>query len=140
MRYTWIFGLAVCVVAALLWTFIPYRRRLQRFTNREDLSFDDIYSQFFRKSDLPKDQVMELWNEVAKALSLPPGKLRPTDRFAKELAPVEGWEFDDDIVEVYWAADRRLKKMGLKVDHSNVHTLGDYVEFFCKLHTQQPYA
>jgi hypothetical protein len=68
---------------------------------------------------------------------LPPGKLRPDDRFAEELAPPKGWEWDDDIVEVQWAGERRLKRSGIKADLSPIKTLGDYVEFFCNLAMQK---
>ena len=43
----------------------------------------------FLGANLPKDMVLELWNEVATLLRVPPGKLRPSDRFDKELALVE---------------------------------------------------
>jgi|ERR1043166_2012070 hypothetical protein len=130
---TTVVGGVLVAGAVLVWNYVPQQRRLARFHNRAELSPDAIYSQFFATKNLPKEFVCELWNEVAALLRVPPGKLRPSDRFHKELAPVEGWEFDDDIGEVYWAAERRLKKLGLKIEHSNVHTLGDYVEFFCKL-------
>ncbi len=117
----------------LAWNFIPHRRRLERFADREDLSLDSIYSQFFAANNLPKGLVLELWNEVAVPLRVPSGKLRPSDRFDKELAPVKGWELDDDTLEVHWAAQRRLKKLGVNTDISTVQTLRDYVEFFCKL-------
>jgi hypothetical protein len=135
---TMVIGVLVVVGAVLAWNFIPHRCRLERFADRDELSLDSIYSQFFTVRNLPKELVLELWNEVAVPLRIPPGKLRPSDSFDKELAPVKGWEFDDDIVEVHWAAERRLKRIGVKVDYSNVHTLGDYVEFFCRLELAKP--
>jgi len=136
-RYFWIFGLIAVGGAVLLWEFIPRRRRNERFKDREELAMDSIFNQFFAQARLPKALVVELWNEVANALGVPPGKLRPADRFDKELAPVKGWGFDDDIVEVCWAAERRLKKLGMKAEHSDVRTLGDYVEYFCALAGQK---
>src|SRR5438552_2763504 len=131
-------GIMTAVIGALVaggvlaWNFIPYRRRLERFADRDDLSLDGIYSQCFAAQNLPKGLVLELWNEVAAPLRVPPGKLRPPDRFDKELAPVKGWELDDDTIEVYWAAKRRLTKLGVNADISAIQTLQDYVEFFCK--------
>ena len=128
---------AVVVLAVvggvLAWNFIPQRRKLERFADREDLSLDSIYSRFLAANNLPKGLVLELWNEVANRLRVPPGKLRPSDRFDNELAPVKGWELDDDTVEVHWAAQRRLKSLGVNADTGEVRTLRDYVEFFCKL-------
>ena len=128
-------GVCLAAVAGAVWAwkFIPQRRRLARFADREELSAEQIYTGFFATTHFPRALVSELWTEVALPLRVPPGKLRPSDRFDKELAPVKGWEFDDDIVEVCWAAERRLKKMGLTIAPANVHTLGDYVAFFCQL-------
>jgi hypothetical protein len=38
--------------------------------------------------------------------------------------------------EVQWAAERRLKKAGMKTDLSHIQPLEDYVEFFCRTNTQ----
>lgn len=61
------------------------------------------------------------------------GKLRPTDRFDQELAAPKGWEHGDEILDVQWVAERRLKQSGNQADLSQIKTVGDYVEFFCKL-------
>jgi hypothetical protein len=128
-----IFGLCIVAGATFLWYFIPRHRRLNRFKNREELSADIIYTEFFATNNLQKELVSQLWNEVASLLHIPPGKLRPSDRFDKELAPVQDWEFDDETLEVSWAAQRRLQKLGIAADISRIQTLRDYVEFFCKL-------
>jgi hypothetical protein len=130
---TAVFALALVAVFVWLWNFIPHKEKLKRLTNREELTTDEIYSHFFAGKNLPKELVLKLWNEVADSLHLPKGKLRPTDRFDKELAPVKGWEYDDDIAEVTWAAQHRLKKIGTTFDLSKIQTLGDYVEFFGRL-------
>lgn len=130
---TAIIGGLLTVGGVLAWSFIPHRRRLARFADREERSADSIYRDFFAANNFPKDLVSELWNEVAVPLRVPPGKLRPSDRFDKELAPVKGWEFDDDTLEVHWAAQRRLKKLGVNADIAAIQTLQDYVEFFCKM-------
>ena len=135
---TAVIGGLVVVGGVLVWNFIPHRRRLEHFADRDDLSPDSIYSQFFAANNLPKELVLELWNEVAVPLRVPPGKLRPSDRFDKELAPMEGWEFDDDAFDVDWAANRRLKKLESSADLSIIQTLRDYVEFFCKLELSKP--
>lgn len=134
---TAVIGGLVVAGGVLIWCLVPRRQRLKRFESRPDLSLDQIYSDFFAQRNLPKNQVCELWREVAESLRLPPGKLRPTDRFDQELAPPKGWEHDDEILDVQWAAERRLKKTGIKADLSQVKTLADYVEFFCSPSAQQ---
>lgn len=125
--------LVIVVVGGGVWYFLPRRLRLKRFENRPELSLEQIYGEFFAGKSLPKELACELWNEVAKCLCLPPGKLRPTDRFDQELAAPKGWEFDDEILDVQWAAERRLKQSGTQADLSHIKTVADYVEFFCNL-------
>ena len=125
-------GLAVAG-GVIAWNFIPRRQRLKRFENRPDLGFDEIYDDFFSNKGLPKELVHELWNEVCTTLDLPTVKLRPTDGFDQELAAPKGWEFDDDIVDLQLASKRRLKHNGTQADLSQIRTVADYVEFFCKL-------
>jgi hypothetical protein len=128
-----VIGILLTVGTVLLWAYVPHRKRLKRFEGRPDLSLDQIYANYFACKNMPKELVCELWNEVSKSLHLPSGKLRPTDRFDQELAAPKGWEFDDDIVEVQWAAERRLKRSGTQADLSQIKTIADYVEFFCNL-------
>jgi hypothetical protein len=117
----------------ILWKVNPRNQRLKHLRNREDVPMDAIYSRFFSEANLPKDLVLELWNEVATLLRVPPGKLRPSDRFDKELAPGGVWlRLDDDAAEVNLAAQCRLKKRGVKMDFSTIQTLRDYIELFCK--------
>lgn len=128
-----IVGLALLVALLALWYRVPRRQRLKRFENRSDLTLEQIYREFFAQQNLPRQLVHELWKEVAESLRLPPGKLRPTDRFDQELAAPKGWEYDDEILEVQWAAERRLKQCRTQADLSQIKTVGDYVEFFCML-------
>jgi len=111
--------------AVFVWAYVPRRQRLKRFEGRPDLSLDQIYDEFFARKNLPKELARELWNEVSASLHVPPGMLRPTDRFDEELAAPKGWEFDDDIVEVQWAAERRLKQSGTQADLSLIKTVGE---------------
>ncbi len=133
----WAFGVGLIALIAGIFATLHNgsRGRTKRLVDREIFSMEVIYDRFFASENLSKPLVLELWSEVAVTLGIPPGKLRPTDRFDKELAPVEAW--DDDIVEVQWAAERRLKKTGSKADLSGVQTLGDYVHFFCKLESSK---
>jgi hypothetical protein len=125
-------GLAV-TGGVIAWNFIPRRQRFKRFENRPDLSLEQIYGEFFAGKNLPKELACELWNEVSASLHVPAGKLRPTDRFDQELAAPKGWELDDEILDVQWAAERRLKQSGTQADLSHIKTVADYVEFFCNL-------
>lgn len=135
-----ILGLILLIILLSVWSLMPRRLRLKRFESRPDLSLEQIHAEFFARANFPRELVCELWNEVAESLRLPPGKLRPTDRFAEELAAPKGWEFDDEILDVQWAAERRLKRSGTQADLSQISTVGDYVEFFCNLAAQKQHA
>jgi len=117
----------------LAWNILPRRQRLKRFECRPNLSLEQIHRQYFARESFPRELVSELWKEVAESLRLPPGKLRPTDRFDQEFAPPSGWEYDDEVLELQWAAERRLKRCRTQADLSQIKTVGDYVEFFCNL-------
>jgi hypothetical protein len=132
--------LIMVAVGGGVWYFVPRHQRLKRFESRPDLSLEQIYDEFLAGKNLPKGLACELWNEVASCLHLPPGKLRPTDRFDQELAAPKGWEFDDDIVEIQLASERRLKQSDAHADLSHIKTVADYVEFFCKLAGQRQQA
>ena len=140
MDPTILISVAICLLVVVggvsAWNFLPRRLRLERFEDRSNLSLEQIYTEFFASKNLPKQLACELWNEVSASLRLPPGKLRPTDRFDQELAAPKGWEYDHDIVEIQWAAERRLKQSGTQADLSQIKTVADYVEFFCKLQSQ----
>jgi hypothetical protein len=126
-------GVVVIAGGLLAWELVPRHYRRKFLINRADLNFDQIYSEYFIGKALPKELACELWNEIASALSLPAGKLRPSDRFDNELAAPKGWEFDDNIVDVQFAAEHRLRQSGIQGDLSAIKTVGDYVEFFCHL-------
>jgi len=136
MVLTSIIAILIVIGGILTWNFVPQRRRAKRFKNRPELDFDQIYKDFFAHKGLQRELVYELWNEIAQSLDVPLGKIRPSDRFDQELAAPKGWEYDDNLVEVQWAAERRLKRVGVQVDLSQIKTISDYVELFCRLQGQ----
>ena len=115
------FGLAVLAMSAIS----SSRRTKGILGQRPTLSEDEIYRNFFENSGVPKAVVSELWNEVASALSLPAGKLRPSDRFGQELgAYLITSEKLDSLASI---ATARAKERGGTADLSRIDTLGQYV-------------
>ena len=79
-----------------------------RFDGREALSPDDIYERYFAGTGMPRERVVAVWLEIAQLLRLDAGKLRPSDRFDSELAPVEGHLVEDELSDIEDLLHRRF--------------------------------
>jgi len=105
-------------------------RRRERIAERESLSEADIYDRFYRKTGLSRAAVLKYWNEVARWLRMPAGKLRPSDRFDVELAPVKGAELDDEIEELSDYLEEEKTQLGINADLAQLKTLDDLIRLF----------
>jgi len=128
--------LAVPIIAVIVISVLSaHRIRARRFSGREDVSFDQVYSQSFQSLGVHHDISAELWSEAATTLRISAAKLRPTDRFDVELRHHLTWlPFVDLNDDFYWAAVGRLKR--LKADKKlfeEAKSLGDYVVTFARL-------
>lgn len=104
------------------------RRDSCAISDREDLDPDAIYSRFCEANGWPRSLALELWSEIAHSLDIPPGKLRPNDRFDGELGPVEEW--DDNIVDLHMAAERRMSRLNICCKTLKIRTVKEYITFF----------
>ena len=104
-----------------------YRKRRARefFRGRERLSEDEIFFRFYKDTDFTKQDVLDVWKEVAEVFKLPFGVLRPSDRFGKELRGY--WLVDTEVDELSDRAHDRLKKKGKSVDLHKISSLDEYV-------------
>jgi hypothetical protein len=103
--------LAVAAGAALIW-FFGHRadaRRADRFPDRPFLEPGALWRKLYRKNEVSLESVEVALRLVSDATTIPAGKLRPTDRFAVELAPERGWEFDDGLAEIAWYLEAKSK-------------------------------
>jgi hypothetical protein len=93
--------LAIAVALAAAWFYRSGRRaddvRRSRLADREDISVEEFKRRYYAAEKIEAPQLGVLLDEVAQALNVPRGKLRPTDRFRVELAPEKGWEADDGV-------------------------------------------
>ena len=97
------------------------------------MSPGQFFEQFYADSGLPRELVLSLLDEIAAATEVPASILRPGDRFAEELAPVKGYEFDDGLVELKWIAERRERMLEVKLDLEEIRTVDDYIRTMAKL-------
>lgn len=72
-----------------------HRRRTynERFSSREELSENAFYETFYSESQIPKNDVWKIISLIGEYYAVPPGTLRPTDTFLKELAPPMLWGY-----------------------------------------------
>lgn len=88
----------VAIVTLLLYATRQMRRsKLRRFRDRKSLD-DHQLMQLFVPRRLSYQQFTRFLVVVERASEIPRGLMRPTDRFDTELAPVQGWEFDDGLI------------------------------------------
>jgi hypothetical protein len=130
----------VCVgIAYFLGGYVfAYRLRAKRLSDREKISFENIFVSHFQKDGIRRDVAESLWNESAIKLKLDPRKLRPADRFDSELShQLSLFPFVDLNDDFYWWTVERMRK--LKVENAlfeDVRTLGDYIRLFAPLESR----
>ena len=108
---------------------LPWLRRraaLKVLETRESLSEDAVYERYYASTSLPKERVVELWNEVATTLRVPASKVRPEDRFGKEVGAY--WITSDDLDALAAKGRRRAKSSGLNIDFEKLATVDEYVK------------
>lgn len=89
---------AFCAIG--LWvgleTWRMLRKKRARFALRVAHSPEEIRV-MFRSALLSDQDVAFILDQIEIATELPKEKLAPQDRFAVELSPEKGWEFDDGL-------------------------------------------
>jgi hypothetical protein len=119
-------------LGAVLLGGVYYVRHKESRTIRQRiwLSHDSIYSTYYASSDLPKEDVIEIWCEIASALNIPEGKLRPQDRFAKDIGRYLITSEELDTLSEH--GRKRATELGISVDLSNIRTVDEYVRAFAR--------
>jgi hypothetical protein len=126
MSLTVLFGMAVSfILGVAVWIFgrKADQGRLRRFDERIDLPIKESWEPFCRDSGVPLSVAEDALRIVENATGVSRGKLRPEDRFAEELAPEKGWEFDDGLAELQWELESQTLVGG-----AEVKTVGDFVK------------
>jgi hypothetical protein len=130
------------LLLAIVWHLRARTWRRAQFAGREILNDDEIFDHFFTGANLSKRLVLLQWHNVARAVHVAPGKLRPTDRFDRELGTMPGWELWDYVDASRDAlldtADRRLKEVGSSVVLSELDTLEKFVRCMAAIEGGSP--
>ena len=127
----WTFIVAGVIVIASLGIAVPWRRRqsaLKVLLAREALDDDAVYSRFYANAGLPKAEVLRTWHDIADTLRVPAERLRPDDRFGKDVGVY--WITSDELDELAAKGRKRAKELGLTVDLEKLSTVDEYVRCF----------
>ncbi|MCD6405362.1 MAG: hypothetical protein J7M19_06015 [Planctomycetes bacterium] len=92
----------VFVVLLLIAERSMMRKKRRRFQDRADITEYEFYRTYYKDTGISKETVCEVLCVVGSGTEIPATRIRPSDRFDKELAAVRGWEWDDGLVEVEW--------------------------------------
>lgn len=118
---------------ALVGAIVPWwktQAAARRLAARDELSDDDIFARFFASSGLPRGPVLEAWHEIADTLKAPSGRLRPEDRFGKDIGVY--WITSDALDVLAEKGRIRAKKLGRDVDLKALATVDEYVRAFAR--------
>jgi hypothetical protein len=124
----------VVLLVAVTWVWHQKTRRGGRaaFRERPDMSIADLHRHYYSGSDVTEADLEAFLGEISGQLGVAVPRLRPTDRFDKELAPQRGWEFDDPLGALTSIVRRELAANGLDPDLvANIDTVDDYVRIRC---------
>jgi hypothetical protein len=95
-----------------------------RLNCRPSIEFEEIYFTYFNYINLPKKLVEEAWVKTAKALKISPDKLRPSDRFDKELRTLCIIDGDNELYDLILESANNNS-----FEYSNIETISDFIIF-----------
>jgi hypothetical protein len=123
--------LGLCVAASVAIYFVSRQRlplKIHRFKGRERMPIEKLHGDYYPSSEMTK--FVELWQEIASAVDVPPELMRLTDRFDGELGPVKGFEVASEMDDLEDALMRRCERQRLDFRKVRVETVDDYVKMF----------
>lgn len=108
------------------------KKKRMRFSDRQSISLDQFYDNYYKNTDIAKDTVRKVLLLVSSSTDIPMEKIRPSDRFDDDLKPIEGWEFDDGLHEISWEIKEILNRNANK-KMPNIETVDELIVFFQKM-------
>ncbi|WP_454726272.1 MULTISPECIES: hypothetical protein [Cupriavidus] len=119
-----IVALAVAIGAIRLHAKLK-KRTSMNLQERQILDDNALYSRYYADSGISQARVLELWHEVANALKVSPGLLRPEDRFGKDIG---AWSItSEDLDYLGQLAIKRAQVDGRSIDLQAIKSVDDYV-------------
>ncbi|MBN1907067.1 MAG: hypothetical protein JW927_18455 [Deltaproteobacteria bacterium] len=130
-----VFGLSLFLIFLL--SKKEARGKNNRFINRPDMGIDEFYSCYYRSAGIPQEKVAQVLREIGNARGISECKIRPSDRFNHELAPLAGWEFGDGLIELSWIVNKKTGKIK-KPKTINFNTVDDLISFIASKDNVEP--
>jgi hypothetical protein len=104
---------------------LPEKQR--RFEDRVSVPIEEIFNQHYAGTGLDRLSVIRTWNDVATILGLDSQKLRPSDRFDREFAPVPGYFLEDELADLEDYLFEQCKRRNLNLGRGRIETLNDLI-------------
>ena len=102
------------------------KKSLSVLEERAVLNYDEIYQQFYASSGVDKNSMIEVWQEIAQVLKVPAERLRPTDKFGKDIGAY--WITSEALDTLGELAQQRARRLGIAIDLESILTVDDYVK------------
>ena len=124
---TWVpflvMGLGALIGVLSFWS---NRRKRQVLKRRPQLEPSALIAQEYGQMSVDLVLLERLWRDLARALRVSAGQLRPTDRFREELAPADAiGALNDPRDSVAKVARRFARERGQVIDLTTPQTLDD---------------
>ena len=111
------------------------RAMLERFKGRENLSFNELFKEYFGRAGLPKDEVLECLQLLEFEYRVPLGLFRPEDKLDKFFRPITAntpWQWlvfrtreGDSETEINYELGKRMRRAGTINSWSHIKRFGD---------------
>lgn len=104
-------------------------KRASLSAKREIMDMSTIYRSWYLSRGVSESDFRDIWGEIADALQIPAGLLRPSDKFGNEVGSSARFG-SCDLDELSTSAIMRAERFGISVDLSRIVTIDDYVMTF----------
>ena len=127
--------LSLCAIGLLgfgAWIaqFLWHRRELTRLATRESLEMHELFARYYASLGLSEASIAESWREIATTLKVPPGQLRPDDRFGAAVGTY--MLTSDELDTLSELGEKRARQLGINVRLEAIETVDDYVRTFAQ--------
>ena len=104
----------------------------QALQARPELQIADIYSESYSDLGTSADRFEQWWRGIAEAFEVPPGRIRPADRFGVELPfrPIFG--ITDEDLFLYGTLKKRVGRKAARQALPKLETVDQFIRFLAE--------